>query len=525
MKQLLRKRRQIALGLCIALLSGLFFGPMQGVASANSFTESTAATRGNIIANNQMTMGENTFTNNQMATRGAVQTTAPTATQSVTPAVTQSATPGATQSATPGATTTPSPYMTPNPNATLRLGDNSVDLKMTVGDKGILDIDWNNTEEFSAYVLAKLMEIEYESDNSAILSVSENGEYEAKSMGKTQISVSGYGKGGSFYRTYNVLVFPNMTSVTLEKDSATIYLVEGSYYYNSEVEIKLQGDVDIDSNSDFSEDDIMQVVSSNPDMSVDVSLSKNKLILSCDSTGSTKLTITIYGKEYTFNLKVVSVKLTESSVLLAKKQTKKLKIKGYSGKITWKSSRKKVASVSANGKIKAKKEGNTIISAKIGDCKVGCVVSVTNARKKKVIKRAVNIAKTGKYSQPKRMQKGFYDCSSLTWRSYSKYGYSLGGSGYAPTAASQGQWLAGKKKLIKGGLNKKNIENLKLNAGDLFFETGAKNGRFKGIYHVEMIIGYEFYGFDSDGDPMVVVKWANRPDGYYGYAGGIVGRP
>ncbi len=513
MRKIQRKRKQIASLLCLALLCGLFFEPMANVAKAGE-------TEISVEVSSDATL-----------TPSSEDTQSPSSedTQSPSPEAGLTPSPEAATSATPGATVVPTPtvkpYMTPNPNATIRLGDNDIDVKMTVGDKGTFDLDWTNTLEFPAEKLAKLTRIEYDSMNESVLAVTENGQYEAKSMGRVTLSVHGYGDAGWFYSSYTVLVFPDMNAVTIAKDSATIYLVENSYYYDSEVEINIQGLAADTNNSYFDEEDILSVVSSNSDMSVDVSLSDNKLILSCYTTGKTQLTITIYGKVFNLELKVVSIKMSTNSVLLAKKQTKKLKVKGYSGKVTWKSSRKKVASVSSKGKVKAKKEGNTIITVKIEDCKIGCVVSVTNARKKKAIRRAQRIASTSKYSQPRRMQKGYYDCSSLTWRSYSKYGYSLGGSGYAPVAASQAQWLAQKKKLVKGGLSQKNIQNLKLNAGDLFFETGAKNGRYKGIYHVEMISGYAFYGFDGNGDPIVAVKWANRPDGYYGYAGGIVGRP
>ena len=84
--------------------------------------------------------------------------------------------------------------------------------------------------------------------------------------------------------------------------------------------------------------------------------------------------------------------------------------------------------------------------------------------------------------------------------------------------------MARRHKLLGGGFSQKNAVNLKFKAGDLMFETGASNGRYKGIYHVEMIIGYEFYGWDEKNNPIVAVKWANRPDGHYGYGAGIVGK-
>jgi predicted DNA repair protein MutK len=124
------------------------------------------------------------------------------------------------------------------------------------------------------------------------------------------------------------------------------------------------------------------------------------------------------------------------------------------------------------------------------------------------------------------MQKGYYDCSSLVWRSYKYAGTSLMSSTYAPVAADLGKWIVQKKKKVKGGLSYKNVQAMKLNAGDLMFETGENNGRYKGIYHVEMITGYSCVGFDSDGNPELVLTWASRPDGAYGYSTDyLVGRP
>ena len=77
-----------------------------------------------------------------------------------------------------------------------------------------------------------------------------------------------------------------------------------------------------------------------------------------------------------------------------------------------------------------------------------------------------------KTSQPKRMQEKFYDCSSLVWKSYHKNGVNFGMAYYAPVAADMGKWCAQHKKLVSGGLSQANIQNMKLNPGDVMFETG-----------------------------------------------------
>ena len=83
--------------------------------------------------------------------------------------------------------------------------------------------------------------------------------------------------------------------------------------------------------------------------------------------------------------------------------------------------------------------------------------------------------------------------------------------------------IKAKKKMVKGGVSEKNITKMKLRPGDLVFQTGAKNGRYKGIYHVEMFVGYRCYGFNGS-TPMLMPCWAARYDGY-AYGAKLVGRP
>lgn len=47
---------------------------------------------------------------------------------------------------------------------------------------------------------------------------------------------------------------------------------------------------------------------------------------------------------------------------------------------------------------------------------------------------------------------------------------------------------------------------MKSRPGDLLFGTGANNGRYKGIYHVEMFVGYACYGFQGN-KPILTTKW------------------
>ena len=75
------------------------------------------------------------------------------------------------------------------------------------------------------------------------------------------------------------------------------------------------------------------------------------------------------------------VKLNKSKVTLYEGKTTTLKVKGTKKKVKWSSSKKSVATVSSKGKVKAKKKGTATITAKVGNKKYKCKVTV----KKKTI--------------------------------------------------------------------------------------------------------------------------------------------
>ena len=79
------------------------------------------------------------------------------------------------------------------------------------------------------------------------------------------------------------------------------------------------------------------------------------------------------------------------------------------------------------------------------------------------------------YSQDKRMQEGWYDCSSLVYRLYKEAGLVLSG-----TAAEQGEDCYKKAQII----NKKDLK-----PGDLIFYSYEENGRFRNISHVAIYVG------------------------------------
>lgn len=76
-----------------------------------------------------------------------------------------------------------------------------------------------------------------------------------------------------------------------------------------------------------------------------------------------------------------SLKLSEKSATLKTGQSITLQVKGSKKKAKWATSNKKVATVNQKGKVTAKKAGKATITAKIGNKKLTCKVTVVTEKK------------------------------------------------------------------------------------------------------------------------------------------------
>ncbi|MEE3392760.1 MAG: hypothetical protein VZR00_04465 [Lachnospiraceae bacterium] len=322
--------------------------------------------------------------------------------------------------------------------------------------------------------------------------------------------------------TLTIRVVPDMSNVKLSKNKIKIYTANADSYSSNTADIKISG-----SSYLFNDNDPFTCLSVSNDQDVSVSVKDNVLTLTVYGKYKGDVIITLNGVSFTVNVKVLvshfKGKETGFPYALGSKGTLKVKNLEKSMKIT--SSDKKVVKIDNNGKYKCKKVGVSIIKLKYKGKTIDArVIQVSTKKMLNICKYGRNIYKTCKYSQAKRMSSGYYDCSSLVWKSYHSQGINLAGAGsYAPPAANLGQYFASKHRIIKWKSSWKDIQKKKLLAGDLQLKTGASNGRYKGIYHVEMFVGYMVSGIGEDGKVWLTDCWAAREPGYGTF--GIIARP
>lgn len=211
--------------------------------------------------------------------------------------------------------------------------------------------------------------------------------------------------------------------------------------------------------------------------------------------GSAVISVAVDGVIRTVTVTVTDPKIYKNFCILPKGGKQVIKINGINGnsKVSYKSSKTNVATVSSKGIIKAKKTGYTSVLVTVDYASY--VVSV-NVGSRKAVKAVMNAVKVegATYSQARRMQKGYYDCSSLVWRSYKPVGMNFGDSSYAPVAANQAAYCVRHKMTVSTKkIRKNNVSNL--NVGDVIFFAGPKNGRYKNIYHVAIYMGREGYSY------------------------------
>ena len=325
------------------------------------------------------------------------------------------------------------------------------------------------------------------------------------------------GSGSAVYNN-NVIPTPSslqktladVTSVTLAQNRLAAKRTKIGAFDNEVTSFK----VDVNSRVELSEttNANVSVVSSNPNMKVAAYLEKNVLSIDVYNPGVSTLTVDINGKKFNLDVNIIDNEMSSTSIVLAEGGSHQLRIRGEgAGNTVWSSANPAIAEVDSSGRIIGKSKGNTLITAKVNGKTFGCVVSVTSELRKNVVEWARAYSLRSKYSQSRRMEEGYYDCSALAWRAYNKFGFNIMSTNYAPTAAAMGKYYDQNKKIVEGGLSDANIKNMMFEPGDLFFMEGfVNNARYRNVYHVEIISGYTFNGFDKNGNPIIGIEFANR---------------
>lgn len=241
----------------------------------------------------------------------------------------------------------------------------------------------------------------------------------------------------------------------------------------------------------------MTVASSNDKVIEAINFSDGGCRVIPQKAGKATLTFTVDGIQFRQKVQVIDPKWEQDCALVVKGKSKTLILSDVPKdcKVTWETSNKKIVTVSDSGKITGKKAGIAQVTATLLGRSFYCTVTVgSNKGLTAAVKGEAALGAV--YSQEKRMQKGYYDCSSFVWRSYDAAGVKLGGVNYAPTAAELAKMMEKEKKVIAYEY----IDADELKPGDLIFYAGGNNGRYKNIDHVAMYYGaYYSWGNENSG--------------------------
>ena len=196
------------------------------------------------------------------------------------------------------------------------------------------------------------------------------------------------------------------------------------------------------------------------------------------------------------DIKVSSIKLNTKNHTMYSNQYVQLKAtvlpnNAYNKSVTWKSSNSKIATVDKNGKVKALKVGNAIITATSTDgsnvsaqCKIKVVQRVT---KIKLNKSIINLSKKGKTAKLKAtvLPNNAYN-KSVTWKANNTKVVTVDKKGKIKATTNKGATYV--NAIAKDGSKKKakllvvvgpKVQKITLNKTSVTLNRGAKNRTFQ----------------------------------------------
>lgn len=278
----------------------------------------------------------------------------------------------------------------------------------------------------------------------------------------------------------------------------------------------------------------------------DTKLSKGYFTVGVYESG--KAVFRVDGKKFTVKIKIVKAELSASNTISknlkslvtyrGKKDNLILKLGGKKkNAVSWKSTNKKAAVVNQSGRVTGKGRGRAYIRAYLKDGSyVQYLVECTYKGAYQAVKNGFHDLIYGdgknykviKYSQPKRMNKGYRDCSSFVSRCYYdttlnrrilKIGDIQGN--YASTASYQAKWLHSKGKTVANRI----VNPERLLPGDTMYTSGGPSYKYdwRNIYHAFLYVGngcvISTYGSGSKETLYLL------PYNYDGYNVVYIGRP
>jgi len=329
--------------------------------------------------------------------------------------------------------------------------------------------------------------------NNDHISIDKNGKVVGKSVGDTIVTAS-YTMNN---RTYTYKITFHVTNPMLTKSNYTIY--NTGYYDDFLCKVYIKG---------LEKESIVNI-NSGDFWIYDSNYSKGYIEFYV--YGNSTAIINVDGKELKVSFKIVTVELSASNTISqqlgslvtykGKSDTLTLKLNGVKKKpVSWKSTKTSVAKVDANGKVTGNNIGRAYIRAYMTENDyVEYLVECTYKNAYQAVVNGFNDllkgdgGKTIKYSQDKRMSKGYRDCSSFVSRCY--YDTTLGRKiykigdikgNYASTAADQAKWLYNKGKTVANGW----VKEEQLLPGDTIYTCGSSdNKRWRKIYHATLYVG------------------------------------
>lgn len=200
-----------------------------------------------------------------------------------------------------------------------------------------------------------------------------------------------------------------------------------------------------------------------------------------------KVTITIDGKKMSFTIQFSNPQFKKEVLVVKKGKTLTLPVKGTKSAsvITYSVSDEDIAKVTKQGKLKGNETGTTWVNIDVDGKTFYALLVVQKGKLYKVVKYAADQIGVAKYSQEKRMEKGYYDCSSLVWRSYQAAGVNIGNTTWAFNSDAFGNYYYKKGKHYVGTRLK---GNKKLKCGDIILRGKYVNGKAD-TNHAELYIG------------------------------------